>query len=314
MASATWSSLFGGDASQIRKALYGSVLVQEYNPSNNYASYSPFDPATGGLSSTLLTTDGWLDCGFTDDNGIIFTPTFSTTPVDGWQSRDDLRTDITKDTEEAAVVFLQSNPLIDALRESLPLPSGEYLQPGQSGYSLTKPLVPTNRYRSLLFLGVDGNNFVAKLYPRALMIKPDKQEWNAKNPQQSALTFQAYPDKTAGYSRKTFRDGPDWRSEGIPAGVLAPTGLTATAVAGTKANLSWTAPTGGTAPYTYVVFRNGTQVGSTSVTFAGTPSAPTAVVSNLTVGNSYTFNVQATDADGYSSPTSISSAAITAIA
>lgn len=307
MASATWSSLFGGDASQIRKALYGSVLVKEYSSSNNFASYSPFDPATGNLSSTLLTTDGWQDCGYLDDNGVIFTPTYSTTALPGWQSRDDLRVDISRDVEEAAAVFLQSNPLIDALRESLALPSGEQAAPGAAGYSLTHPSVPTNRWRSLLFIGVDGNNFVAKLYPRALVTKIDKQEWNAKNPEQTALTFQAFPDKVAGFSRKTFRDGPDWRGEST-GGMTAPTALTATAVTGAKANLSWTAASGGTAPYTYYVFENGNQL-TTGVTITGT----TAVVSGLTAGSSYTFQVQAEDADNYFSALSAASAAITAI-
>lgn len=211
MATATWSSLFSGDTANIRKALYGSVLVKEYSLANNFATYSPFDTATGELSSTLLTTDGWLDCGFLTDDGVEFSPQYSTTATTGWQSRDDLRVDVTRDAEEAAFTLLESTPLVDALRENLALPTGSTATPGASGYSYAKTQADLV-YRSFLFIGVDGNQFAAKLYPRAVVTKPDKQSWNAKTEQSSQLTVQPFPDHAAGFSRKTFRDGPAWRA------------------------------------------------------------------------------------------------------
>src|SRR5258708_4145099 len=71
MAQATWESLFAPNANWVRKGLFGSVLVQDYNPSNTTLlsnSYNPFDAPSGQLSSTLLTTDGWYDLGYLDDN------------------------------------------------------------------------------------------------------------------------------------------------------------------------------------------------------------------------------------------------------
>jgi hypothetical protein len=303
MTGSTWDSLFNGRPELVRKALYGSVLVKDYVSSNNFATYSPFDATTGLLSSTLLTTDGWQDLGYLDENGVQFTPTYSVADTNTWQSRQSLRADVTADTEQAMVTCLQSTPLTDVLRNGLPLASAGTL--GAQGYSLPKPKVPQIVYRSVLFLGVDGSagsyEFVAKLYPRCLMIKPDKMAWQAKTEIQIPLTFQAYPDSVAGFAISEFREGPGWRSRGIPA---APTGLTATAGA-TSLNVSWTAPTiPSGAPaltgYTVTVTKVADGTAATGSPFSVAAGTTTKSVTGLVTGQPYNVSVVAANANGSS--------------
>lgn len=301
MAGSTWDSLFTGRPELVRKALYGSVLIQDYSSANAFASYSPFDPTTGLLNSTLLTTDGWTDLGYLDENGVQFTPTYTTVDTTTWQSRQSLRADVTVDTEQAMVTALQSSPLTDALYNSLPLASAGVL--GSTAYQLTKPKVPQIVYRSVLFLGVDGAagsyEFVAKLYPRCLMIKPDKQAWQAKTEIQIPLTFQSYPDSVAGFSQTSYREGPGWRSRGVPSGV---TNLVITPGA-TSLVATWTAatvPSGAPALAGYTVTANKISDGSAA---AGSPftvaaGTNTKTISTLTTGQPYTVTVKANNSNG----------------
>lgn len=300
MAGVTWDSIFPGNAALTRKALYGSCLVQDYSATNAYATYSPFDTATGLLSSTLLTTDGWQDVGYLDEGGVEFTPTYTTADTMAWQTRQALRTDVTVDTEQAKITALQSSPLTDCLYNSLPLASAGGL--GASGYSIVKPKVPNTIYRSVLFLGVDGSSgsyqFLATLYPRALMVKPDKQDWVAKTEIQVPLTFEAYPDAVSNFTIKRFRDGPGWRALGVPGPATALTIGTKTT---TTLPLTWTAPSGIAATsYTVSVVLTSTGVSVGGATFTPTnPNATTAAtVGGLVTGTQYTISVVSTNAVG----------------
>lgn len=94
------------------------------------------------------------------------------------------------------------------------------------------------------------------------------------------------------------------------AGPSAPTAVTATAVAGARATVTWTAPTNtGGQPLTgYTVL---SAPGGISVSVpAGTT---TASVTGLTVGTAYTFTVRAASAEG-TSPASAPSNSVTAVA
>lgn len=252
MPGATWDSLFSESNAFVRKALYGSVLVQDYSTVNtNFANYSPFDPTTGLLSSTLLTTDGWSEIGLLDENGVEFTPTYTTTDTTAWQTRTAVRTDVTAYTEQAKIVALSSNALTDCLYNNVPLNSMPIN--GAAGYKFTKARVPGITYRSVLFVGVDGTtgnfNFIAKLYPKAIMIKPDKQDWQAKTEIQVPLTFEAYIDANTGTDILTYREGPGWRALGVPGAV---TGVAASTTTG-SGTVTWVAPVGGNAPTSYTV-------------------------------------------------------------
>ena len=82
-----------------------------------------------------------------------------------------------------------------------------------------------------------------------------------------------------------------------------PTGLSATAVSSTQINLSWTASTDNVGVTGYDVFRNGTQVGTTTTTsYQDT---------GLTAGTTYSYTVAAYDAAGNVSAQSTAASATT---
>src|SRR3989442_28697 len=111
MASTTWDAIFPGRQDLIRKYLFGSVLVQDYSGTNTFSTYSPFDSTTGNLATTLLTTDGWNDMGYLDENGVEFTPNYAIATTGAWQTRLEIRADATKDDETAKFTCVQSNDI-----------------------------------------------------------------------------------------------------------------------------------------------------------------------------------------------------------
>jgi hypothetical protein len=303
MPGSTWDSIFDGNQNDVRKALYGSALVKDYDPTISLASYSPFNESDGLLASTLLTTDGWTDLGYLDENGVQFTPTYTVSDTNTWQSRQALRADVTADTEQAMVTCLQSTPLTDALYQGLPISALDPI--GTAGYSQAKPKVPQLVYRSVLFIGVDGAagsyEFIARLYPKCLMIKPDKQAWQAKTEIQIPLTFQPYPDTLSGFTLKNFREGPGWRSRGVPA---APTDLVATP-GSTSLSISWTAPvvpSGAPAVsgYTVSVTKVSDGTAATGSPFSVAAGTTSKSVTGLTASQPYTVSVTAQNANGSS--------------
>lgn len=311
MAAVTFDSIFSGDPALIFSALYGAALVKDYSSTNNYANYSPFDAATGNLSSTITGSDGFLDTGYLDENGIVVTPKYTTRDTLAWQTRATLRKDITQDTESAVFTPIGTTPLVEFLRNSYSLASMPSV--GSTGYGVAKNKYPNIAFRSLLLIAVDNalaaNTYKVKLYPRCQLVKPDVQSLNAKSELMNKLDFEPLFDKVAGFAVKEWIDGPGWRTLGpIPA---APGTPTATAVAGRMANLSFAPSTGGVPPYTYTAAASPSS--GVTFTYGGTAAAPTAVANGLTVGTAYTFTVFATDSAGRVSPVSGVSNSVTAL-
>ncbi|MDG3012375.1 hypothetical protein G4X40_19735 [Rhodococcus sp. D2-41] len=313
---ATWDNLFVGDSTRDLKAQYGMVLVRDWNAAaTSLASYSPFDPVTGNLSPTLLTTDGWYNPGYLDATGVVFTPKFTVVDDDAWQTRQALRTDVTLDQEEMTFVPKEQSPLVDALRFQDALSSLQ--EQGAAGYQLTKSTRPSLANRQILAIGVDYNTgqpeYFAFEYAMARMVKPDKISFDAKNTTASGLTFDSYVCPYSGFAVRFFREGPAWRASGgnttVPGNPTAATG-TATGTV----TLTFTPPTSANGPFTY-------QVNTVTPTAGAVPAANVTVTSAtssqvvLTVGaltssTSYTFTVQATGAnDSQSVPSAVSSAA-----
>ena len=87
----------------------------------------------------------------------------------------------------------------------------------------------------------------------------------------------------------------------------APTNLTATATSGTQINLSWTAST--TSGVTYTIYRSTTSgFTPSSGTQVATASGTTYTDTGLTAGTTYYYAVEATNANGSSSPSNQASA------
>jgi len=313
MAGATWDSLFVPNPQLVFKGLYGSVIVKDYSLQNPFANWSPFDSATGLLSSDLVGAQGFLETGLLDETGVTFTPKYALADTNAWQTRSAVRKDATQDTAESTFVCIESlRPVVQALRESAPF--SQLQQVGAAGFGFKKSRTPRIALRSILHIAVDtqlgADCYQVTLYPRCVLLKPDVKSQSPKSEQQAKLMFEPLYDQVAGFAEYVWTDGPGWR---LLSGLIAVSSVAATAVTGAKANLTFNPPTNGTAPYTYSVGIVPAASGAT-VAFGGTAAAPTAVVSGLTVGTSYSFTVTATDSTGRVSQASVPSNSVTAIA
>jgi len=312
MAGATWDSMFVPNPQLVFKGLYGDVIVKDYSLQNPFANWSPFDSATGLLSSDLLSGQGFMETGLLDENGVVFTPKYAVADTMAWQTRATVRKDVTQDTAESTFTCIESmRPVVQALRESVPFSQLQAV--GAPGFGFKKSRTPRVSLRSILHIAVDNqlgaDCYQVTLYPRAVLTKPDVKSQQAKTEQSTKLMFEPLYDQVAGFAEYTWTDGPGWR---LLSALVAVSSVVATAVTGAKANLTFNPPTNGTAPYTYSVGIVPAASGAT-VTFGGTAAAPTAVVSGLTVGTSYAFTVTATDSTGRVSQASTTSNSVTAI-
>jgi hypothetical protein len=225
-----WPSLYQGDGTRIRKWLYGSVLIRDWDPagSTNMANIQVF-AANGNLNPLLLVPVaaggyGFYDVGSITENGVEFTPQFTVDETYIWQSRKSQRTDITKDDEEIMFSAAESTPLIDYLWYNLEIGfTGVPLFPsiGSPNYEIVKPFFSDVIYRQLLIIGVDGSmgtngqpEYKIELRPRVSLAKKAKRQWAAKQIDVTDLTFTTHVDPYSGFDAATLRGGTVWTDEG----------------------------------------------------------------------------------------------------
>lgn len=294
MTGTTWDTLFGGNVDNVFKGQFGFAMFRDYDATKSLAAWTPFDTTTGDWSTTLLTTDGFTALGYFDENGLEFQPSLTTSDTKAWQSRQKLLTDFTDDSESAMLTAIERTPAVECLESNIPLAAMGTL--GQAGYQYTKPKVTYPVHRQLIFGAIYasplGISAWARIYPNAIMIKPDKLSMNAKTEAQGKLTFEAFPDSVSGFAVRTLREGAGWRAQG---GTTATPGTpVATAGGAGIASMTFTAPATANGPFTYKVFVDASvsPVSSGTVTVSGTTSNPILTVSGLTAG-AHTFKVQA---------------------
>lgn len=309
-----WPTLFQGDEDNIRKALYGSWLIRDWNFATTSLTGAKFFGDDGNLVNTLFspTNPGgpWLDFGYMDEKGPEFTPKLTVKPTKVMQSRWPARYDYTEQTEEIGATLMESNPVVDAVLSNAALSD---LQPvGTPNYNISAPVELDLRWRQCLFIGVDGrsglNYYTIRIYPKVLIGDFGKTPWNIDAASALPIKGFAVPDEftvppdgvNVGSPRWILRDGPGWRAQGE--GAFEITAPVATAVTGLKATLAFTTPAGLTAPITYTASQQLTAGGSfTSSTLSGSPvvsgNTTTITVSGLTASTLYNaFKVTATDA------------------
>lgn len=311
-----WPSFYKGDASRIRKWLFGSVLVRDWDALGSTSMEDlPVFLDDGELNPDLLLPVseggyGFFDVGNISDNGVEFNPQFNTDETPIWQSRRSQRTDITRDDEEVSFSMMDSTPLTDYLWWNLPIGFdgvGDFPAIGTSGYEVTKPYYSDLQMRQLLIIGVDGSvgpngqaEYIAELRPRVSLQKKSRKQWHAKNVDVTELTWTVHVDPFSGFDSKVLRGGPVWLGEGGVLVLPTPSTVTGTAVAGGKATLVFKPPAGATPPYTYTV-KQKTGSTTTDATLVGNPvfdgNSITLTVSGLTTSSSYTFTVIATAAN-----------------
>lgn len=317
-----WDQLFTGNNSRILKAQFGNFAIRDWNGATTaMTSYSPFDPTTGNISSTMGTTDGFFDVGFLDENGTQVDPKLTADDLKGWQSRQILRSDMTEDQADFNATFMESTWLTDAIANQVPL--AQAMAQGQEGYNIPKSLQPTFCNRQVISLGVDLSSGEPEYFgwgwPLCRMTKIDKIDINNKTAFMYQTSWTSYADPFSGFPAIFWREGPAWRaSGGNTATLLAPV---AAAVTGSKATLTFAPPTSDNGPFTYTVTQTNTTSSTTTTVTGGnltiTSSSPSDVVltvAGLTATDMYTFKVQATGGNGSTSTPSPASNSITATA
>ena len=326
-----WPSLFQGNEDNIRKVLYGSWLIRDWNFSTtSLTGFSPFG-SDGNLSSTLFSSSNpggqWYDLGYMDEKGPEFTPKLTMKPTTVMQSRWPARYDYTEQSEEISATVMEANPVIDALYNNQALSSLQTV--GTVGYSSAAPLEIDLRWRQCLFIGVDGKNgqnyYIVRVYPKVLIGDFGKTSWNINEAASVPMKAMAVPDPWSappvgdvGSPRWILRDGPAWRAQGEAN--FSTTAPVAAAVTGLKATLAFTTPAGLVAPITYTAQKQLTSGGSFSAatlqSTSGTVSSGTTTltVTSLTASTAYNaFTVTATDSTSVS-VTSAASNSITSTA
>lgn len=312
-----WTALEQINSSNIRKWLYGSVLVRDWDPAGTTSleNFSPFGD-DGSLIDTLFASDNaggpWFDVGGVDANGVDFTPRYKTVDTDIWQSRMPQRTDVDSDGEDIDIVFAETNPVALALYNNLPLVDApgtgatSILQSiGTTNFSVEYSVVPQIIYRQLLIIGVDGELdfpfYVAELRPRVSLTKLNKRMFNAKKADEFGVSFGTYPDTASGFVKNAVYGGAAWLASGGVVVLPEVETVTATAVSGSKATLVFNAPASGATPFTYTVSGDNTTTSTvaaaTVLSTSVTSGVVTVTVSGLTTTDHYTFTVTATGAN-----------------
>jgi hypothetical protein len=312
-----WTALEQVNSNNIRKWLYGSVLVRDWDPAGttDLSAFSPFE-SDGSLSTTLFDTDNpggrWFDLGAVDANGVDFNPRYKTNDTDIWQSRLPQRTDVDSDGEDIDVVGSESNPVMLQLFNNLPLVdvpgtnATSVLQSvGASGFKVDYSVTPQIIYRQVMVIGVDGELtnpiYVAEIRPRVSITKLNKRQFNAKKPDDFGISFGVYVDPASGFAKRALYGGPAWLALGGP--VVLPTVHTVTATATTagQATLVFNEPTSPNQPFTYTVSGDNTTTSTVAAAAVASTAVASGVVtltlSGLTATDVYTFTVTATAAN-----------------
>lgn len=330
-----WTAFDQVNANNLRKWLYGSVLVRDWDPAGTttLAGFTPFN-TDGSLKTTLFDASNpggpWFDLGAIDANGVDFAPRYKTSDTDIWQSRLPQRTDVDGDGEDIDLVMAETNPVALALYNNLPLVdvpgtgANSVLQSiGASNFSATYSTTPQIIYRQLLILGVDGELtnplYIAELRPRVSLTKLNKRMFNSKKADDFGVSWGVYVDPASGFAKNAVYGGPAWL--GLGGLTVLPTvqTVTATAVSGAKATLVFNQPTSKNTPFTYSVSQDDTTsstvttVAANNLTTSVASGVVTLTVSGLTAADHYTFTVTASGANLKTATYTVSNS-VTAIA
>lgn len=214
MASDLWANVYKYNTDNVRKALYGSILIRDRIPgSSDLSAFTPFG-ADGLFLTTLQVQHGgsWYNLGAGQSDGPKFSRNLDIERTPIWQSRLPARSDVTEDQGSIMFGLAEQTDISDNLEFDLPL-SGDTFGQGQPGYQKTQPNETEARERQLLALGVDKKgHYFADLFPRVSFSKLDDTEWNPKNPVVMAITWDYFICTESGFPRRRFREGAGWRA------------------------------------------------------------------------------------------------------
>lgn len=295
----------------VRKAIITDILIRDYLKAdgtvNSLADSSQgidtvtgfFSPwaSDGKLRTDLLGTSG-ANLGFYHIGGLHSDGTemgYNTDVSDTMiaQSKRAVRFDVTQDNDVVTIKAVEGNPIVDALRYDKPLSSLQDL--GKAGYLVAKDAETQLIERQVIALGFDGDNFFSQTFPRMALRNRGNANWNKSDPDTMQIELGSLLCPYVGKPVLWHREGAAWRGlQGAPIFGSAPT---ATAVAGQKADVTFTPPTSKSSSYTYVVEKsnNGTSGWTTATVVSTTGTGPITIqVSGITTSLTWYFRVKAT--------------------
>lgn len=213
MASDVWANIYGYNTSNLRKGLYGSILIRDrVEGQSDLSTFTPFG-ADGEWLTGLLVQDGgsWYDLGAGQSDGPEFDRKLNVEKTPIWQSRVPGRTDVTSDEGSVMFGLAESTPVADCLEFDLPL-SDAAGDLGRPAYKVVMPNETDGRERQLLAIGVDKNkHYFADLFPRVSIADFKSVKWNPKDLIVLSATWDFYICPETGFSRARFREGTGWR-------------------------------------------------------------------------------------------------------
>ncbi|MBU8833599.1 hypothetical protein [Mycolicibacterium goodii] len=307
-----WPNLYGYNTGNLRKALYGSILISDHDGINTslafvevdgvwQSGFTPFS-ADGQFRTDLKKELGgrWYDLGGGTSDGPTFANSINVQKDHIWQTRSVVRSDVT--SEEGTVQFgmAESSPLTDTLEFDLPLDSTP--AQGVANYARKKPKELEGRLRQILAVGVDkGNNFFVDVFPAVSFEDIDDRQWSPEELISTVLTWGVSIDPHSGYSHARFRAGSGWANNpGVPVFSGAPV---ATAQTGGGVQIVFDAPKGPATPFAYTATATEVATGVIANLTVGAPSlsgdkVTLTAASGLTTGEQYTVQVHAENAVG----------------
>jgi hypothetical protein len=276
-----------------RKYPITDFLIREYNTTatrldvasvglNANGRFTPFAEDGELRDDLLITADGpnlgFYHLGDLGEEGFTFTPDMNIEKLRSAQSRSPVRVDITEESDSVKLIALESNPIVDCIRDRRPFTSMQDL--GAAGYDSPKTaFARTIRYQAIA-LGFDGKFSTAKTFPLLSIADIGESNWNVSDADRLEITFEALLCPYARYRVNTLREGEAWRGQGgTPVFAGTPTAVATTAAHATVAHAI---PTGLGDPWTYLVEKS---------VNAGVSWATAAVDNSVVAGGNITHNI-----------------------
>lgn len=324
----------------VRRGGRWSIAVRDYggsatniSPGSSFASpiavdgtwrgdmYAVVKNAAGQWVYNTATNLGFYPLGFVHPDGIERAPKITSDPLEGLQSLDPIRVDMQKRDKTLVFTPFERSPIVDALRFNQPLTGVLERAAGTGTYFAGESTDDEPLRRQVIVLHEDKQGGLSALnafpYPRCVLTDLGSEKGNKKDADAAKFTLSReicpFFVDSSGIPLLDGRwsAGTIWDQNVIPGLTFTPPAPVATPTAATTASLVFTAPIGGTSPYTYTVQKSAAAamtspssatVGTTTVTSGVVTLALTGLITSTT---SY-FQVTVTDSTSGTALTAVS--------
>lgn len=253
---------------------------------------------------------GFYPLGFVHPDGIERAPKVTSDPLEGLQSLDPIRVDMQKRDKTLMFTPYEKNPVVDALRFNQPLSNVLERAAATGTYFAGESTDDEPLRRQVIVLHEDKQGGLSALnafpYPRCVLTDLGSEKGNKKDADAAKFTLSreicpffvdadGVPLLDGRWSAGTL-----WDQNVIPGLTFTPPAPVASPTAATTATLVFTAPVGGTSPYTYTVKKSASaNMGTPTTVTVGTTTVTNGVVTlaltGLTGSSTSYFQVTVTD-------------------